>query len=157
MSDFDAEKFNEEVFQEYDFWKMTKTVKYPSEAMNADSGRNALGYLLKPILRFFDSLGKKEIEKERRRKKHFENEQYAKTLLARADIGTIVCSAIEGFSKKEILTEEKFVKTITRILVEKVSEGKFTIPFEPVLFAAIAYKISETGIEEFCASLSDEQ
>lgn len=157
MSDFDVEQFSEQVFQEFEFLKMTKTIKYPSEAVSSGANKNAFGCLFVPILRFFDGVGKKEIEKEKRRKKHFENERYAETILLRADIKIIVCDAVERFSKKEILTEAKFVETITETLVGKVSEGKFTIPFEPVLFAAMAYKISETGIEEFCASVSDEQ
>ena len=67
-----------------------------------------------------------------------------------------MCQALDELKTNEIITEEKFVKRFTQALCRKVSENEIIIPFEKVLFALIAYKIFETGLDRFCENTNDE-
>jgi hypothetical protein len=158
MPDFNVEDFSEEVFRGFEFLKVTGNHESFFKDLKKNSGKGLLsGCLFIPFITAVDKFGRKTTEAIRRKEKYFENERNAESLLARGDIKKAVCDALKGLSKKEILTEEKFVKTITSALVEKNSEGEFTIPVEPFLFAMIAFKIWKIGSENFCRNLSDEE
>lgn len=144
------EKFNEKVLHEFQFLKGLKLNKqFQSDAYKYNL-RKDLGCFFIPFAIIADNLGGWFLKNEAEKREVEKFAREAKELLADKQIEKLICEALQKASRKEIITEEKFVRIVTENLLG-------VIPLEPVLFASIAFQISETGIEKFCDELNDEK
>ncbi|HSK70897.1 MAG TPA: hypothetical protein VK892_04320 [Pyrinomonadaceae bacterium] len=112
--------------------------------------KKGLGCLFIPFSFIADNLGGWFLKNEAEKREIDKFAKEAEDLSADRQIKTLICEALQKASRKEIITEEKFVKIVTENLLG-------LIPLEPVLFASVAFKISETGIEKFCDEINDEK
>ena len=154
MSNFDIENFSEEVFQEYNFWKIAKTEAFPGEIMKRDA-TTISSKLFAGFVGVVDKFSQKSIESEKIKKKFVENENYATSIISQPENKRVICEALDELKTNEIITEEKYVKKLTRALCGKVLNEEIPIPFSKQLFAAIAYKIYEEGLEKFCVEFNN--
>lgn len=140
----ELDKLQLQVQNEFFTIKMSKTSKMEEDLRNA-------GCLTSPFVPLFMALSKKAIKSAQRKKSHDIYEIEADELLKNSELKKEICSSLILLTKGEIVTEEHFINYITAILYENKIRGKFVVPLEPVLFAYIAYKISENGINNFCS------
>lgn len=124
--------------------KMSKTSKMEDDLRNA-------GCLTSPFAPLFMALSKKALKTAQRKKSHDIYEVEADELLKNSELKKEICSSLILITKGEVVTEENFINYVTTILYENKIRTKFVIPLEPALFAYIAYKISENGINNFCS------
>lgn len=127
--------------------KMSKT--YMPRKMENDIKNS--GCLMSPFASLFASFTKKQMDKEQSKRNHDIYEIEADELLNNSELKKEICSSLNLFTKGEIVTEENFINYVTAILYENKIRTKFVIPQEPALYAHIAYKISESGINNFCS------
>lgn len=86
----------------------------------------------------------------KKRKIYSKIEKEAGDLLSRKEPKSGICRAFAKLGKHEILTEEKFVGSVTKTVWEMVKQKKIKVSYDPYLYAEIAYQVGKTGIEEFC-------
>lgn len=154
-TEFDVEDFQKKVFDEYVLLKnFKKWEKFSSDDLKKPFEKNMSGCLFIPLITLFKPLGKKAVKNAIGKYREFYSE--AKDLLAEDKIRDAICKSFEKVSRKEILTEEKLVSKVSDALAEKNLRKQFVIPLKPVLFAVIAYEILETGIENFCGEVNEE-
>ena len=79
-----------------------------------------------------------------------EYEREARELLRHKEISDKICQMIAKISRKEILTEEKFVNEFTAALYQSELVIKFVIPENAVLYALMATEVYNIGLENFC-------
>ena len=115
------------------------------------ASRKNKGCLMSPFISLVELLAEKSMEKEKSKRSHDVYKIEADDLLKNPELKKEICSSLMLLVKGEILSEENFINYITAILYENKIRNKFVIPLEPALFAYITYKISENGINNFCA------
>lgn len=150
-ADFDFEEFQKKVVFEFTLVKGWKTFKYIRlDDLKKEHGKNLSGCFFIPFVSFMDKLGKKFLKKELEKLNYQEFEKEAEDLLAQDKLKKEICKSLKKAIGKDILTEDNFVRITTKSLAEKSLRKQFVIPLEPMLFAAIIYKLQETGINNFC-------
>lgn len=154
--DFGIEDFQKKVWSQFQVLKSLKEWNEfsPNELKKPFKNRLS-GCFFIPILTLMEPLGNRAIEQSLKRNTEFEKE--AKDLLSHPEIRNAVCREIDKLPKKEILTTERFVQCVTDSLSKKELRKKFVIPLEPKIFAAIAFDVFETGIENFCSEIDEEK
>lgn len=151
--DFDLEKFQDEVLGEFTFLKARKFNDnfIKNEELKKHFGKSFWGCFLIPLFIFTGKYGDSVYRQKEKEKNYKVFEREAADLLAQNEIKEAICKSLKETSRTEILTEDKFIKTVViQTLAEKDVRKQFVIPLEPVLFACIAFQISEMGIENFC-------
>lgn len=111
-----------------------------------DNREKRFPYLFLPVYMLAGFLVK--IQKKRR--KNSKVEENAEYLLSQKALKVTICSEFEPLARKEILTEEKFVDSITKALWGMVRQKKIEIADDAYLYAEIAHRIYEAGLEEYC-------
>ena len=150
-ADFDLEKFQEQVLNEFTFLKARNLQEtFKREDVRREFRKSPWGCFLIPLFIFAGKFSDTLLRDEERKKNYEVFEKEAEDLLAQDEIKEDICKSLRNISPPEILTEDKFVKKVTEILAEKSLRKQFVIPLEPVLFAFIASQIFENGIENFC-------
>lgn len=156
-ADFDLEDFQKKVVEDFHFLKASKTFrKFRQEEIHKDFRKNPAGCLFLPIVLLGDWIGWRLFQTEEKKRNHGAFQKEAGELLAQGEIRDALCKSLRETSRKEILTEEKFIRTVTKTLAENNLRKQFVIPLEPVLFACIAYEISETGFDDFCPEIKED-
>ena len=121
------------------------TVEFREEMKKDKSG--CLFSLLSFLAQKF---GKKTIKMTAKQKNFEKFNKDADNLLKIKEIKEAICKDLHNKSQKEILSEDIFVETITGTLGEYNLRTKHSIEWNSVLFAHIAFKISEIGYSNFC-------
>lgn len=155
MSDFNINKFSEEVFNEFNFIKASKSELLPGKIMK-ENARSFSEKLFAGFIGLVDSVAEKTLEDEKKKRRLSENKEYSERFIKHPENRRIICQALDELRSIEIITEEKFVKRFTKSLCQKVLDKEIAVPFEKVLFASIAYNIFEIGFDNFCNNISDE-
>ena len=145
----ELEDFQKKVSAEY---QTLKSLKKSSARIKEDRAKENKGCLSIPIFIFAEFAIKKAFEGESRKKNYDENEREAKELLEQKEISDKVCETITATNRSEILTEDKFVDSLTAALYKSDLASRFVIPENAVLYAMMATEIYETGLEEFCSN-----
>lgn len=127
-----------------------KTSQGPMQEQMHEDLKNA-GCLFSPFVYLIKSFTRNEIKKQQSKRNHDIYEIEADGLLKNDELKKEICSSLILLTKGEIVTEENFINYITAILYENKIRNRFVIPLEPALFAFIAYKISENGVNNFCS------
>lgn len=141
----DLKHFQEKVFAEY---KLIKSFDETPKRMNEK--REKSGCLYSPFGTLADLFVSKILDRERRKRNFAGNEREAEELLGQKEIFERVCEMIANANRLEILTEEKFVNELTAALFRSDLEKQFIIPENAVLYAMMARKIFDAGLENFC-------
>jgi hypothetical protein len=158
-ADFDFEKLSSDTFSIYGLLKMRRLFKKPNEIAHIKREIKKLnfGCLFLPFTIIVEKFGEVTAEKELRKRNADVYFQEAQDLLAQPEFKKSICSSLRKAGRNMVLTEEIFIRTVTEALIDKDLRSRFVIPTEPMLFAWIAFEISETGINLFCAGLHDEE
>jgi hypothetical protein len=150
--DFDLEKFHEQVSSDFFILKVGKAeVDLSPDHLKKSFGKSLWGCIFIPIFGFFGkSIGK--YHKKEAAKRNYETfKKEAEDLLAEKDIKEAICKSLR--KREEILTEDTFIRNVTEALAEKNLRKQFVIPLESMLFACVAFQISEHGIQNFCREI----
>ncbi len=139
--------FQKKVFAEY---KTVKALKESSDKINKGREKEKKGCLYVPIFMFTELVVSKAVKSERRKKNYAENEREARELLRQKEIADRVCEMIAKISRKEILTEEKFVNDLTAALYQSDLANRFVIPENALLYAMMTTEVYNIGLENFC-------
>lgn len=139
--------FQKQVFSEY---KTAKSLKESSNRVKEDRQNNKKGCLSVPMLILAEFAINKAAKSERRKKNYAESEREARELLRQKEVSDRVCETIAEISRKEILTEEKFVNNFTAALFRSDLANRFVIPENAVLYALMATEIYKTGLNNYC-------
>lgn len=146
----DLEELQIKVQNEYSLIRVSKTISDWNFRRDTDQ----LGCVPSLFLRFVN-YGENLITYKQSKRNYDVYEREADELLQNAELKKYICTSLKTLARGEILSEENYINYVTAILYENKIRNKFVIPLEPALFAHIAYKISEQGINNFCAENSD--
>ena len=152
-TDFSANDFQERVYRQFDFLKgLKKGQETEQELIKNNKSDTFWGCLFLPFIKFGIGFGNKFYLQQSEKYNYPENEKRAKVLLAHNEIREIICSALHKVGSKEILTEERMVKTVVESLGIEEIRNKFLIPLDETLFAFLSYELFQTGLERYCQS-----
>lgn len=155
---FNFESFYSKVFNDYALLKMRKHTKdISSENFKNELKKDNFGCLILPFMVTFGKFASKITAKEINKQDGDVYLQEAKDLLAQPEIKKVICRSLRKASRNMVVTEEIFVRTVVETLADKDLRNQFVIPLEAMLFASIAFEVSETGFAVFCAGLHDEE
>lgn len=139
--------FQKKVFAEYE---LIKSFEKSSTRINESREKDKKGCLSVPFAMLADSLVDKILGRERRKRNFAGNEREARELLRQKEISDRICEMIADISRREILTEERFVNELTSAFYRSELASRFIIPENAVLYAMMATDIFNTGLENFC-------
>lgn len=139
--------FQKKVFAEYE---TVKSLRTSADRIKKDREKERKGCLAVPGLLFAEFVINKAVKSERRKKNYAEYEREARELLRQKEISDEICRMIAKTSRKEILTEEKFVNELTAALYQSDLANQFVIPENAFLYALMATEIYNIGLENFC-------
>jgi hypothetical protein len=139
--------FQKQVFAEYE---LTKGLKKSSERINKSREKYRKGCLIVPFSVFADLFVGKILGREKRKRNYGGNTREARELLRQKEISDKICETLKKITRKEILTEEKFVNEFTAALYQSDLANQFVIPENDVLYAMMATEIFNIGLENFC-------
>lgn len=160
-ADFYRTDFQDKVYHQFEFLKGFKAMRgnkladgFIEKVKIGKLSDKFWGCLFIPIFKVLDILGTRTLLKHSEKYRYQENEKIANELLAQSEIREILCSALHKVSGKEILTEERMVKTVVDSLRKEDVRNKFSIPLDETLFAFLSYKLLQKGLENYCPSKS---
>lgn len=139
--------FQKKVFAEYE---LIKSFKKGSDKIKKDRENERSGCLSVPVSMLADLIVSKVLRRERRKRNYAGNEQEARELLRQKEISDSICETIANISRREILTEEKFVSELTGAFYRSDLARQFIIPENAVLYAMMATEVFNIGLENFC-------
>ena len=139
--------FQKKVYAEYE---TVKSLKTSAERIKKDREKERKGCLAIPALLFAEFVINKAVKSQRRKKSYAENEREARELLRHKEVSDKICQMIAKISRKEILTEEKFVNNLTAALYQSDLASRFVIPENALLYAMMATEVFNIGLEKFC-------
>ncbi len=150
-SDTDDQEFVKKVLDEFYLLKSLKEAeKFDDNVIKRGFGGSLFGCFFIPVLKIINEFGKKTIKEKTNEKNYTEFEKEANELISQKDINVTICKSIKNLNKNVILTEDKFVEIVCRSLTQNDVRTQFVIPFEPTLFAFIAYIIFQNKLENYC-------
>ncbi len=139
--------FQRKVFAEYE---LIKSLKKTSDRMNDERDKKQNGCLCLPFKLLADSLVRRVLKGEKRKRYYDENRREAGELLRQKEISDRICWMIAEISRREILIEKKFVDEVTVALYKSDLASRYVIPENEILYAMMATEIYETGLENYC-------
>jgi hypothetical protein len=145
----DLTEFQKKVDYEFSLIRGLKEIDFIEDVKN-DFKNNISGCFFVPFITIIGWLARSNYEDERIKKNYDVFEAEAEELLKQSDLRNLICNFLKEKSGFEILTQEMFIFSVTEILFRDEIRKKFVIPLEPVLYGFIIYKISKTGIREYC-------
>ncbi len=146
--------YQKKVFAEYE---LIKSLKRSSVRINESREKYRKGCLVAPFSVFADLFVGKILGREKRKRNYTGFAQEARELLRQKKISDKICEMIVEISRKEILTEEKFVNQFTAVLFQSSLASQFIIPENVVLYAMMATEIYNIGLENFCSEQQNNQ
>lgn len=112
--------------------------------------KKSLGCLFSMISYPVTWLGERSLKKLAKKRNFSKFNKDAENLLANREIKNAICRDLSERSQKEFLTEDVFIETITGTLGEYNLRTRHSIEWNHILFAYVAFNISEIGYANFC-------
>lgn len=146
----DRHDFLDKALNEYYRLKHLRTMsELPINEIKSTLG--CLSILFVPIMRYMTD---QALKPEEAKRDYANLKDKAQNILNSENVRKDVRSAFEELSKKEIVTEEIFVKVFAKALSDDSLRRQLDIPLDPVLFAIIGHDIFKIGIREYCGGNS---
>lgn len=143
----ELEEFQKKVFAEYE---LIKSFEKSSTRINESREKDKKGCLSAPFALLADLLVDKILGREKLKRNFAGNEREAGELLLQKEISNRICAMIADISRREILTEERFVREMTAAFYRSDLASQFIIPENALLYAMMATEIFNIGLESFC-------